>query len=530
MVWLLIGTACILTIFYFINGRLIDNTWRISRNHQTPACANNDGIDFIPAKVPVLFGHHFSSIAGAGPIVGPILAAGFFGWGPTWLWIVLGSLLVGGIHDFGSTFLSIRTGGKTIAECCKSLIGTHAGKLFSLFLILTLTYVLVVFLDLTALSFVQSSANATASVWYIICAIGLGFFLRLFPRKLGLLTLVFVPLTMLGFFVANILPSFDFPKIYWVVGIVGYCFVAAVLPVSVLLQPRDYLSSFFLYTILLGGAIGLIFLQPSFPEDCFFTGFTHPQVGSLFPFLFITVACGACSGFHSIVSSGTTSKQIKCETDIRKVSYGGMLLEAFLATLALICMLAVWSEEGNELEGSPVSIFAGGFGIILSSLGISAEYGVQFGLLAIATFLLTTLDTCTRLARFIVEEFLGKRNAFTRYGVTAIILIPSLLLSLQEIDGKAVWKAVWPLFGATNQLIAAISLITLVMFLKKNRLSSKLAIFPALLMSIVPIWGLVLLFLKSGINSLVGSIAAGMVCLGLFLIVYSFQKIIKPAL
>ena len=310
MVWLLIATGILLLTFYFINGRLIDRTWGISPDRQTPACAKNDGVDFVPAKMPVLFGHHFSSIAGAGPIVGPILAAGFFGWGPTWLWIVFGSLLIGGIHDFGSTFLSIRTGGKTIAECCKNLIGTKVGKLFSLFLILALSYVLVVFLDLTALSFVQSSANATASVWYIICAFALGIFLRIFPKKLGFLTFIFVPLTILGFFVANILPDFEIPKIYWIIGIVAYCFIAAVLPVSVLLQPRDYLSSFFLYAILFGGVIGIIFLQPNFPEDCFFTGFTHPEVGSLFPFLFITVACGACSGFHSIVSSGTTSKQI----------------------------------------------------------------------------------------------------------------------------------------------------------------------------------------------------------------------------
>ena len=528
MVWLLIATGILLLTFYFINGRLIDRTWGISPDRQTPACAKNDGVDFVPAKMPVLFGHHFSSIAGAGPIVGPILAAGFFGWGPTWLWIVFGSLLIGGIHDFGSTFLSIRTGGKTIAECCKNLIGTKVGKLFSLFLILALSYVLVVFLDLTALSFVQSSANATASVWYIICAFALGIFLRIFPKKLGFLTFIFVPLTILGFFVANILPDFEIPKIYWIIGIVAYCFIAAVLPVSVLLQPRDYLSSFFLYAILFGGVIGIIFLQPNFPEDCFFTGFTHPEVGSLFPFLFITVACGACSGFHSIVSSGTTSKQISCETDIRKVSYGGMLLEAFLATLALICMLAVWGQEGNKLQGTPVSIFAGGFGLILSSLGISVEFGVQFGLLAIATFLLTTLDTCTRLARFIVEEFIGKRNTFTRYGITAIILIPSLLLSLQEIDDKPVWKAVWPLFGATNQLIAAISLITLVAFLKKSKLSSTLAIFPAFLMSVVPIWGLILLFLQRGEDSLVGGIALAMVFMGLFLIIYSFQRIIKP--
>ena len=343
---------------YRYYGTYLSQKCGLNDSTPTPAVEKEDGVDYSPTRASVLFGHHFSSIAGAGPIVGPILAAMYFGWGPTWIWILIGAILVGGVHDFGSTLMSVRNGGRSIADTMRGLVGEGAGKLFMLFVILALVYVIIVFLDLTANTFAKQPAVATASGWFIIVAIIFGFLMRSQKFSLGKLALIFFPLTFAGLAVGHYFPMVEIGKDFWVYATLAYCFVAAVLPVGLLLQPRDFLSAGFLYAILGVGLIGMLFSGETIQMPAF-SGWESDKLGMLMPFLFITVACGACSGFHSIVSSGTTSKQIKKESDVRRISYGGMLVEGVLAVFAMGCV-AVLTVSEREAGGTPVGIFASG--------------------------------------------------------------------------------------------------------------------------------------------------------------------------
>ena len=483
-------------------------------------------MDYSPTRASVLFGHHFSSIAGAGPIVGPILAATYFGWGPTWIWILIGAILVGGVHDFGSTLMSVRNGGRSIADTMRGLVGEGAGKLFMLFVILALVYVIIVFLDLTANTFSKQPAVATASGWFIMVAIVFGILMRSARFSLGKLALIFFPLTFAGLAIGHYFPMVDMGKDFWIYGTLFYCFVAAVLPVGLLLQPRDFLSAGFLYAILALGLAGMLIANESIQMPAF-TGWESEKLGMLVPFLFITVACGACSGFHSIVSSGTTSKQIQKESYVRRISYGGMLVEGVLAVFAMGCV-AVLTVGEREVGGTPVGIFAAGAAKVFGALGITPSLGAEFAMLAISTFLLTTLDTCTRLTRFLIEELFNWRSEASRYlGTLLALALPALLVFQQfpGVDGVLVpaWKAIWPLFGATNQLLAALALLTFVVFLKASKVSYGFALLPAVLMIVMPMIALALMVQKFGVQTLLGGTACAMLLLGLFLMVTSWR-------
>ena len=531
MLPLILLSSCILCFLaYRFYGKFLTDRCKLNDDQITPAVEKEDGVDFSPTRASVLFGHHFSSIAGAGPIVGPILAAMYFGWGPTWVWILVGAILVGGVHDFGSTLMSVRNGGRSIADTMRGLVGERAGKLFMIFVILALVYVIIVFLDLTANTFAKQPAVATASGWFISVAIIFGFLMRSGKFTLGQLALIFFPLTFAGLAVGHYFPMVELDKSLWIWITLGYCFIAAVLPVGLLLQPRDFLSAGFLYAILGIGLIGMLFSGETIQMPAF-SGWESDKLGMLVPFLFITVACGACSGFHSIVSSGTTSKQIKKESDVRRISYGGMLIEGVLAVFAMGCV-AVLTMGERQAGGTPVGIFAAGAAKFFGAVGIPTNLGAEFAMLAISTFLLTTLDTCTRLTRFLIEELFSWRNEASRYLGTAIALALPCLLVFQQFPGadgtlQPAWKAIWPLFGATNQLLAALALLTFVVFLKASRVGYGFALLPAVVMIVMPMTALALMVQKFGLSTLLGGTAAAMFVLGMFLMITSWQKLTR---
>lgn len=531
MLALILLSSCILCFLaYRFYGKFLTDHCNLNDDHTTPAVEKEDGVDYSPTRASVLFGHHFSSIAGAGPIVGPILAAMYFGWGPTWVWILVGAILVGGVHDFGSTLMSVRNGGRSIADTMRGLVGEGAGKLFMIFVVLALVYVIIVFLDLTANTFAKQPAVATASGWFIAVAVIFGFLMRSGKFTLGQLALIFFPLTFAGLAVGHYFPMIELDKSLWIWLTLGYCFIAAVLPVGLLLQPRDFLSAGFLYAILGIGLVGMLLSNETIQMPAF-SGWESDKLGMLVPFLFITVACGACSGFHSIVSSGTTSKQIKKESDVRRISYGGMLVEGVLAVFAMGCV-AVLTMGEREAGGTPVGIFAAGAAKFFGAVGIPVNLGGEFAMLAISTFLLTTLDTCTRLTRFLIEELFSWRNEASRYLGTALALALPCILVFQQFPGadgtlQPAWKAIWPLFGATNQLLAALALLTFVVFLKASKVGYGFALLPAVVMIVMPMTALALMVEKFGISTLLGGTAAAMFLLGMFLMITSWRRLTR---
>ena len=528
--FILISSCILCFLAYRFYGNFLTDRCQLDDEVKTPAFEKEDGVDYSPTRASVLFGHHFSSIAGAGPIVGPILAATYFGWGPTWIWILVGAILVGGVHDFGSTLMSVRNGGRSIADTMRGLVGEGAGKLFMLFVILALVYVIIVFLDLTANTFTKQPAVATASGWFIAVAVIFGFLMRSGKFSLVQLALLFFPLTFAGLAVGHYFPMVELDKSLWIWLTLGYCFIAAVLPVGLLLQPRDFLSAGFLYAILGLGLVGMLISGENMHMPAF-SGWESEKLGMLVPFLFITVACGACSGFHSIVSSGTTSKQIKIESDVRRISYGGMLVEGVLAVFAMGCV-AVLTISERDAGGTPVGLFAAGASKFFGAVGIPRVLGAEFAMLAISTFLLTTLDTCTRLTRFLIEELFSWRNQASRFlGTFGALVLPALLVFQQfpGVDGslQPAWKAIWPLFGATNQLLAALALLTFVVFLKASRVGYGFALLPAIIMIVMPMTALAIMIQKFGIGTMLGGTAAGMFVLGFFLMVTSWRRLTR---
>jgi carbon starvation protein len=559
---ILVASSILFAVAYRFYGRWISGKLDLDDRHMVPSEAQYDGTDFVPAKTPVLFGHHFSSIAGAGPIVGPILAGLFFGWVPAVLWIVFGSIFVGGVHDFGSMVASVRHKGRSIAELANDYMTPLAFKLFLAFIWLALVYVIVVFMDLTAVSFVdvvndqgvdtvQGTGVAVASGIFILLAILLGVVNERTSVPLAASTLVFVPLLLLAIFWSSGIHSdgsyipamFSDPKHMWLLLLLGYCMVASVTPVWVLLHPRDYLSSFLLYIAVLGGGVGIILgsvtgaVEVTWPA---FVSASHPvfnevaHLGPLFPILFITIACGACSGFHSIVSSGTTSKQVTCETDTRKIGYGGMLVEGVVAVIALGTIMTL-TFSADALGGNPVSLYAAGIGRFLEVFGISYTFGSMLGLLALSTFLLTTLDTCTRLGRYILQEFFSWDNtvAWNRWKATIITLvIPGIMafMTYTTPQGQVipVWRAIWPVFGATNQLLAGLALMAVTVWLKRTGRSWLFAGIPMVFMVAMTMTATGMLIISPSTATPVRTIAVMLFVLGGIVIVEAVKAFRMP--
>lgn len=487
---LLLISALILFIGYVCYGGYLAKKWDVDDTRKTPAHTKYDGIDYVPAKSPVLLGHHFASIAGAGPIVGPIQAA-IFGWIPVALWVLIGSIFFGGVQDFGSLFASIRHEGKSIGEIIESNMGKKGKKLFALFAWLTLVLVVAAFANIVADNFVSTPQAASASIFFIVLAILFG--IAVYRFKMPLIPASVVGVLMLfGCIYLGFLLPIALSKQTWIILLMIYIFIASVTPVWILLQPRDYLNSYLLYAMIIGALLGIVILRPEIQMD----GFIGFNVGGqyLFPVLFVTVACGAISGFHSLVGSGTSSKQLYKESDAKKIGYGAMLIEGLLAIIALITVAYISNKQFGSLlgNGGPVNVFSEGIANFMASFGIPFGIGKTFTSLAISAFALTSLDTATRLGRFIFQEFFDtnglnnkeatKANPLSNmYVSTTITVVCSGLLAVMG------YEKIWPIFGSANQLLAAIALMAIAIWLANSNKSFKEFIIPIIFMFIVTI-------------------------------------------
>lgn len=514
--------VAVFVVAYFTYGRMfLRKAVGLDQSKATPSHTQYDGVDYVPAKTPVLLGHHFSSIAGAGPIVGPIIAAAAFGWIPAFLWILVGAVFIGGVHDFTSIMASIRHRARSVAEIASLYMSPLSYRLLLLFIWLTLCYVLVVFLDLTSVTFTKSGGVASSSMLYILLALMFG--LAVYRWKVSVLraSLIFVPLVFIGIALGQYMPLVlgAHAKVGWDVVLLIYCFIASVTPVWILLQPRDYLASYLLYAAVLVSVLGILFggLPAAYPG---FVTWNAPHLGPMFPILFITVACGAVSGFHSIVGSGTTAKQLNTETDALTIGYGGMLLEGLVAVIALITVLIV---PFGQAKGAPTQVFAFGMGRFFEALHLPAGLGAQFGLLAISTFLLTTLDTCTRLCRYVFQEFFAMKNKGGRFIATFFSLVfPAILVMLtfkDPVTGQVipVWKAIWPVFGATNQLLAALALMVVTVWLQAAGKKVWYVVTPMAFMLVMTVWSLVILITEARTAGVVRWVAGFLLVLALVL-------------
>lgn len=491
---LILASVVIFIVAYSTYGSWLCKKWGIDPKRPTPAHTRQDGVDYVPAKAPVLLGHHFSSIAGAGPIVGPIAAA-VFGWLPVMLWIIIGSIFFGGVHDMGSLFASIRHDGKSIGEVIHTNMGDTGKKLFSWFAWLTLLLVIAAFTSICASTFVKVPSAATSSLLFILLAIGFGFLVYRRGAGLGLSSVIGVVLLFICIWLGL---KFQLRLSYntWVIILLIYIAIASVTPVWILLQPRDYLNSFLLYAMLIGGVLGLVLRHPKIQLEAV-TAFDLGNYKLLFPMLFVTVACGAISGFHSLVGSGTTSKQLDNEKDVKLIGYGSMLIEGVLATLAIITAAYIGKDKlATLLEGSATNVFSNGLGDFMTSFGLPFETGKSFVALAISAFALTSLDTATRLGRFIFQEMFdsdkaeASSNPLTNKYVSTIITV--VLGGGLTFFG---WKKIWPIFGAANQLLAALALLSLAVFLKKQGKEHRMASIPTVFMFLVTLVALVLLIM-----------------------------------
>ena len=488
-------------IGYKLYGGFVTKRLDVNDNKETPSHTMYDGVDYCPAKAPVLLGHHFASIAGAGPIVGPVIAAGF-GWLPVYLWVVFGAIFIGGVHDYSSIVVSVRHQGKSIGYIIQSYIGISGKKLFLVFAWATMILIIAVFTIIISDTFTHIPGAGTSSILFMLLAIIFGLAIYKFKVPLWIATTVGVILLFLSIPAGNLFPI-KLDGFTWDLILFGYIFIASTVPVWILLQPRDYLNSFFLYALMIGGMVGIIFAAPTINIPAF-NSFSLDKVGYLFPALFVTVACGAISGFHSIVGSGTTAKQLNKESDGRIIGYGGMLIEGMLAVLSL---LAVASMVNNEFINilttkGPVPAFSLGIARFINAipvLNISIPLAETFTALAVSAFALTTLDTATRLARFMLQEFFEtnskseKQLLFTnRYVATSITIVFGAALTF---SGKTM--SIWPLFGSANQLLAALALLALTVWVANLKKGFLFVLLPMIFMFAVTLTALGMLIYQN---------------------------------
>lgn len=532
---LVIGIA-ILAVAYLTYGKWLAKQWGIDPSRETPSHTEEDGVDYVPAKAPVLMGHHFSSIAGAGPINGPIQAA-VFGWVPVLLWVLIGGIFFGAVHDFGALFASIRHKGQSIGEVIADAMGGKAKKLFLIFSYLTLILVVAAFASIVANTFMAtytesgavdmaaSAANATTamiSILFIVIAVAFGFLVYRRNAGLGVSTIIGVAAIVVCMVIGLNWHPLYLSNTAWMIIVGIYILVASVAPVWILLQPRDYLSSFLLYFMMIVAVVGIVGCGISGGATMdipAFTGFkdtlmpTGTSLGYMFPALFVTIACGAISGFHSLVGSGTTAKQLNSEKDAQPIAYGGMLIECALAIISLCAVGYIWANYASGETVTPTVVFATGISKMLSTIpGLAATEKVAYTLLVltVSVFCLTSLDTATRLARYMFQEFwlnpgedikdvTGYKKVLTNpYVATIITVILGIGLGLTG------YANIWPLFGAANQLLAALGLLAVATWLGKAGKNNKMFLFPMAFMLVVTITSLIFT-LKSNI----AGIAAG---------------------
>lgn len=541
LVWLVFG--------YFAYGRWIARQFQLDDGRETPAVAVNDGEDFVPAKRFYLFGQHFSAIAAAGPIAGPILAAVTWGWLPCLLWIALGVVLIGAVHDFAALASSVRHGAQSIAEITKEKLGSGAGRAMMAFIWIALVYIIVAFTDITAGTFVSGDeslagetrfspggAVAFASVAYLLLSIILGLVERYLKPPLWLVTIIFVPATFaLSYLGTQFSHVFALGHLSWSVLILIYCVIASLVPVWALLQPRGYLGGFVLYTAIAVGVIGIFFGGYEIQQPAFRSFDMGGMTGMLFPFLFVTIACGACSGFHGLVCSGTTSKQIEKESHTRSVGYGAMLAEGFVAFIALVTVMvaasgALTGPDGRALPAG--KIYGNGIGEFLTLVigKQNLQFAITFGAMAFSTFVFDTLDVSMRLGRYIVQELFGLPGHLGAIaGTLATGAIPSVLIFFAKPGS---WIDFWTLFGASNQLLAALTLLSITVWLYQARKRIAFTLLPMLFVLVITLWALGAMVYgnfasASGFDvKLVNGMASlALICLAIYLVITAFVKL-----
>lgn len=490
---------------YFIYARYLGSKiLKIDPGRKTPAHEFRDNVDFIPTNRYVLFGHHFASIAGAAPIVGPAIAV-IYGWLPALLWVLFGTVFLGAVHDFSSLVVSLRHRGRSIGDLTEDLLGRRGRNLFLILICFGLSLVLAVFSIVIGVLF-QNHPQAVFPTFFLI-GIALIIGTAVYQTSVGLGPATVVGILLMSgsiWYGASHPMGSEIPASNWVVILLAYAFAASVLPVWALLQPRDYLNSFALYFGLGAMYLGLFIVRPEIVAPAVQA---HPQgAPPLFPFLFILIACGAISGFHSLVASGTTAKQIDKEEDARFIGYGSMLAEGLLSTMAVIACTAglgtaaLWHQRYaswgamNSL-GNKLSAFVDGAGGFVSALGFSLDFSKTLVVVIVVSFAMTTLDTCARMLRMIISE-IGENAGFrlleNRYAASAVAVLSGLALAKIPMGKVSTGMALWPVFGATNQVLAALALLTVSVYLYMKGRPTIYTLAPMAFMLAVTIAGMIL--------------------------------------
>lgn len=536
--WLVFG--------YFAYGRWIAKQFKLNDAVETPANTVNDGEDYVPTRPFYLFGQHFSAIAAAGPIAGPIIACQSFGWLPCLIWIALGVVLIGAVHDFSSLTSSVRHGASSIAELTKQELGKGAGRAMMAFIWIALIYVIVAFTDITAGTFVSGDesllgetrfnpggAVAIASVMYLGLSILLGIVDRFLKPPLWLTTIIFVPATFaLSYLGTHLSTVLTLNQMTWSIIILLYCCAASVVPVWALLQPRGYLGGFVLYAAIAVGVMGIFFGGYEIQQPAFKSFDIGGMTGTMFPFLFVTIACGACSGFHGLVCSGTTSKQIDKESHMRPVGYGAMLAEGFVAFIALVTIMIVTSEAVKGVP--PGKVYGNGIGNFLTLIvgKQNLPFAITFGAMAFSTFVFDTLDVCMRLGRYIVQELIGIPGRIGAIVATlATVAIPFFLVFTAP---KGAYLEFWTLFGASNQLLAGLTLLSISAWLYQARQRIAFTLLPMAFVLVITLWALVKLTIGNysaatgfDMKFINATAALALVVLSIYLIITAAVKLRK---
>lgn len=491
LIWLFLG--------YKIYGNFIEKKIvKPDSSRLTPAQELRDGIDYSPAKKAMLFGHHFSSIAGAGPIIGPLLGVLYFGWLGALLWVAFGSIFLGAVHDYTSLMVSVQNKGRSIADISEKTLGMRTKIIFSIFIWLALALVIAIFAMVASQTLVSQPEIVIPTFGLVFIAIIFGWLIYKKNVPVPIATvfslLILLALIYVGSLIPVELPTKIFGlsgQMFWFFILIIYSFFASSLPVWLLLQPRDYISTWILFFGLGLGYLGMIVSVPKVNAPAFVS--FSSKGGPLWPMLFVIIACGAISGFHSIVASGTTAKQLPNEASGKMIGFGGMVTEAVLAGLVIFIASSalIWDPSGaesafgfhylmTEVGGGPIQAFATGYGKFVSNLpGITVVIGSFFGMVMLNAFVLTTLDTGTRLGRFIFSELLGRKKAIfrNRWIASGFILVFAGILGATEG-----YKAIWPIFGASNQLVAALALVVVTSYLVSIKRPKAFTLYPAIFM------------------------------------------------
>lgn len=532
--------------FFFVGyryyaGRLDREVIQPDNSVSTPAVMQGDGVDFVKSKPLVLFGHNFASIAGAGPVIGPIVAMHHFGWAVTLAWILLGNVFIGAVHDYLALMVSVRNRGSSIADIAEKTMGIRAKSVFSIFLVLAMLLVIAVFGVVAAKTLIAQPQMVLPTFAIIPISIALGWFIYYKNTDLAVSSIIAVAGVILSIYFGFQFPvelpesgviGFS-PLMFWFVILMLYAAVASVLPVNILLQPRDYLSTYILFGSMALAVLALLWIHPELHTPAYRGGFSEEQ-GPVWPMLFVLVACGAVSGFHSLVAGGTTSKQLSVESQGRPIAYGGMLTEGVVAvvTVLLVSGGLYWvapASGGIDMNtlgfretlqsGGWILAYGNGFGNLVHQMlpFLSFTFASMIAVLALNTFVLTTLDSAVRITRFIVQESVGEKIVLFKNKYVCTILVVFFSYLIGATDG---WQKIWPIFGATNQLIAAVALFVIATWLMAMGKPTKFALYPAIFMVITTIgalaWQSYRFYTQPEPNIFLGTAAVFLIILALF--------------